>query len=60
MPLEIRELYIKVNVGDAAQAPAERAAAAPGKAGGSSGDSSTLVAQCVDEVMRILRAKKER
>lgn len=63
MPLEIRELHIKVNVGGAAgggggeggtSAPAPKSAKEQGE------DKDRLVAQCVDEVMQVLKDRKER
>jgi len=57
MPVEIRELTIKVHVD-------EQAAGNTGSsnAGGSAsgGDSSAIVKEAVEEVMRVLESKKER
>jgi hypothetical protein len=60
MPLEIRELHIKVNLnepsptgGAGAQVPR------PAEAGGGE-NKDMLIAQCVDEVMQVLRNRKER
>jgi hypothetical protein len=56
MPLEIRELHIKVNVGQ--PAPEGPGAAAP--AGGQAEDRDHLIAQCVEAVIAALRNRKER
>lgn len=61
MPLEIRELHIKVNVGGqagvdggGAQGPVQKSPKEEGE------DKERLLAQCVDEVMQVLRNRKER
>jgi hypothetical protein len=55
MPVEIRELHIRVavNAESKAQAPAK-----PGDVGGA--DQDAIVAECVEQVLRIIQAKKER
>ncbi len=67
MPIEIRELHIKVMVNagkDGKNAePGMARAKQPGKRGqakGSSSDSSRIVSDSVEQVLDILRAKKER
>ena len=58
MPIEIRELHIRVSV----NAPAgSRPAGAPGPAAGA-GDAAreTLIAECVEQVLEILRDGRER
>jgi hypothetical protein len=56
MPVEIRELTIKVQVDE--QAGNSQPS---GNAGGQgSGDNSAVVKEAVEEVMRILESKKER
>jgi hypothetical protein len=60
MPIEIRELHIRVAVSappDAASTPP--APAAPG-AGGAAPQNEALVAECVEQVLRILQHKTER
>jgi len=57
MPLEIRELHIRVNVGG--ETPPPGGASAPGAAPGAD-DQDALLAACVDEVLRVLRERKER
>jgi hypothetical protein len=60
MPLEIRELHIRVNVGDAAGGQPTGAGAAAPKGGAGQGEGEDLVARCVDAVLRILDDRKER
>jgi hypothetical protein len=59
MPVEIRELHIRVAV---SAAPAKQAPAAPNQHGGSgnAGDRDAIVAECVEEILQIVQAKKER
>ena len=54
MPIEIKELHIKVQVQDESQTnnPAP-AAAAPNQV-------NTIVAECVEQVLKIINEKKER
>lgn len=53
MPIEIRELVIKVEVGN----DRRPATAQSGSAGR---DKQQIVQECVDQVMEILKEKKER
>lgn len=57
MPIEIRELHIKVAVTGGAGA-----AGTPGGADSTAGDQAqqAIVAQCVEQVLRILQNKTER
>ena len=58
MPVEIRELHIRVAVNsEPAKQPAP-AKSAP--AGGSGADKDAIVAECVEQVLRIMQSKKER
>ena len=62
MPIEIRELNIRVSVN---QSPAESnesggAASGGGQQGGGGGDKDQIVAECVEQVMDILKNKLER
>lgn len=57
MPIEIRELHIKVTAENPQGSEAPPAAAPPAKA---SEEKEALVRQCVEEVLRILNHKKER
>jgi hypothetical protein len=60
MPLEIRELHIKVNVGEkSAQGGGKEGPAQEGPKEKQEGQDK-LLAQCVDEVMAVLRNRKER
>jgi hypothetical protein len=56
MPVEIRELHIRVAVNaDTAKPPV------PAKsADGGAADKDAIVAECVEQVLRIIQAKKER
>ena len=52
MPIEIKELHIKINVDN----DTDQTARQPGK-----GDSKeSIVAECVDQVMQIISNQKER
>lgn len=59
MPIEIRELYIRVTVTSEGGA---KSAAKGSDAGAAKEplDKSALVAECVEQVMEILQQKKER
>lgn len=63
MPIEIKELHIKVavNVPQAGPSP-EGKAAAPGntQSAGSGVDKDEIVAECVEQVLQILQQKMER
>jgi hypothetical protein len=58
MPIEIKELHIRVSV----NAPAgSKPAAAPGPAPGADADArQALVADCVEQVLQVLRDQRER
>lgn len=65
MPIEIRELHIRVAVSEApgsASAPpgAAPASAGAGGAGGAGQGPEQLVAECVEQVLRILQTRMER
>lgn len=61
MPIEIKELHIRVTVnapdgtGQSATPPA-----APSATGGGTADREALLAECVEQVLHILREKQER
>jgi Family of unknown function (DUF5908) len=58
MPIEIRELQIRVAVNSA---PANQSAAAKSASGGGDGaDKDAIIAECVEQVLQIIQAKKER
>lgn len=59
MPIEIRELHIKVAIaegGEGAAAPA----GAPAPSAAPAGPPDAIVAECVEQVLRILQNRKER
>jgi hypothetical protein len=61
MPIEIRELHIRVAVSAPAEtAPAGAPAAAAAGAGGAEAGHEALVAECVEQVLRILNHRMER
>lgn len=55
MPVEIRELHIRVAVSAEPATPS-----APKSADGESAGTDAIVAECVEQVLRIIQAKKER
>lgn len=61
MPIEIRELNIRVSVN---QSPAEQGSPAGGsggaQGGGGGADKDQIIAECVDQIMEILKNKNER
>jgi hypothetical protein len=56
MPVEIRELHIRVAVN---AEPVKQSAPAK-SADGEGADKDAIVAECVEQVLRIIQAKKER
>ena len=58
MTIEVRELHIKVAVTAPAGGPGQPAGVTPAAQGESSPDA--LVAECVEQVLRILQNKAER
>jgi hypothetical protein len=56
MPLEVRELHIKVNVNQLAQGGPP----APPNPQKNEEDKDAVIAQCVEEVMEMIQRKKER
>jgi hypothetical protein len=58
MPIEIRELHIRVSVSPPAGG---QPAGVPGPAPGAEGDGrQALVAECVEQVLQVLRDSRER
>ena len=53
MPIEIKELHIKINVNDGGQSNA-----APDKQSG--GGNSNLMEECIEQIMQIENRKNER
>lgn len=62
MPIEIRELHIKVSVTspDTSQADARNASSGAGAAAFNTNYTEDIVAACVEKVMEILKTKTER
>lgn len=58
MPIEIRELHIKVAVD--AKAGGKPPASAKGGGGNGSADKDALIEECVEQVLRIMQAREER
>jgi hypothetical protein len=58
MPIEIRELHIRVAVSSESK-PSDAAPRAP-TAEGHGDDKDAIVAECVEQVMQIIQALKER
>ncbi len=59
MPLEIRELVIKVNVNETSGSTAPPSGR-PGQSGGGGIDKKAIIAECLEQVMYVLQKKKER
>ncbi|SDD67444.1 hypothetical protein SAMN05216464_102247 [Mucilaginibacter pineti] len=61
MPVEIRELNIRVSVN---QSPAEQDSRGGGGGGGQQGgggaDKDQIIAECVEQIMEIMKNKNER
>ena len=62
MPIEIRDLHIKVTVNQPQQGEGGQGGAATESAAGGGGkdDKDGIVAQCVEQVLDIINSKKER
>ena len=58
MPIEIRELHIRVAVSPEAKAQGAAPRVAPAEGG--AGDKDAIVAECVEQVMQLIHARKER
>ncbi len=59
MPIEIRELHIKVTVNDP-NPQAQQAAQPVAENGNAKTDNDGMVAQCIEQVLEIIHNKKER
>jgi len=59
MPIEVRELHIRVAV-KGAESGKEAATPGGASAEGGGADHDAIVAECVERVMEILRARRER
>jgi hypothetical protein len=60
MPIEIKELEIRVAVSGAPPEGSKAVQSGAKGAGASSGAADQIVAECVEQVLRILQARKER
>jgi len=64
MPVEIRELHIKVTVNEAPQGEGANAGREAGERSGggenAGADRDAIVAECVEQVLRIMQNKRER
>ena len=60
MPLEIKELTIKVSISDASETTSPGGNGAAGATPQSGGDQSALVQEVVERVIEILKEKAER
>jgi hypothetical protein len=58
MPIEIRELNIKVSVSQNQQEEGKEPA--EGNQGGSLPDKDELISECVEQVMELIKMQKER
>ena len=58
MPVEIRELVIKVTVNQPSQG--QQQSAAPSTGAKADDDKDAIISQCVDEILGIIENKKER
>jgi len=54
MPVEIKELYIKINVDEG------RANSSPASSNSAEAASAAIIARCIEEVMERLKEQKER
>ncbi len=58
MPIEIRELNIRVSVGR--NQPEQDSGPAPGETPGATMDRDELIAECVEQVMELIKLQNER
>ena len=59
MPIEIKELHVRIAVNAPAAKQAPAAQSQPG-ASGNAGDKDAIVAECVEQVLQIIKTRKER
>lgn len=57
MPIEIRELNIKVNINEPEKKNASEGSPDTGK---KAKDSQSIIAECLEQVMMVMKNKKER
>jgi hypothetical protein len=60
MPLEIRELHIKVNVSEAQGGSVAGVSGAKSSQGDATGERDRLLADCVEEILTLLERRQER
>lgn len=60
MPIEIKELHIHVTVNTQPEPAAATSKQAGSKSGGENGEKDALIAECVEQVMEILKNRQER
>ncbi len=63
MPLEVRQIGIRLNVGDSGSGPADGGEQRPGSGGRGEIDPSeraSIVEECIDAVLNALRLQSER
>ncbi len=62
MPIEIRELTIKVTVDQPSPQAQQPGGGAPAAGGGAAagGDKDSVLAQCVEQILDIMKNKRER
>lgn len=60
MPLEIKELHIKVTVNQPSQGQQQAAGASASEGGKGDDEKEAIISQCVDEILEIINNKKER
>ena len=60
MPIEIRELTIKVSVNPTGDGPASGTVASPGQGDPGTNDKEEIIAECVEQVMERIKDKTER
>jgi len=59
MPIEIRELHIRMSVNEQDAQPPSLGEGVP-EASAAPKDKDSIIAECVEQVMEIMRRKKER
>lgn len=59
MPLEIKELHIRVSVNQPQQAE-QASAASPSRGKKEEDDKEAMVKQCIEQVLDVIKNKKER
>jgi hypothetical protein len=60
MPLEIKELHIKVTVNQPSQGQQPASGALASEGGKADDEKEAIISQCVDEILEIINNKKER